>query len=256
MSTQLLQNLGLSHQEAEIYLLLLKYGESPVQKIVKESKLKRTTVYAILNGLEQNGLVTKKDILKKIHFKPVSPSKLVDIVEQESQKVAQTKSNLNAMLPHMNSLFLTSVEQPVVRMFEGIEGLKEIYKDILKDSKPGFSVLQEDDMDKELEEWVVTVFSKKRAQKKMPLKVIITSNKHVEQFQKNDAKYFRFSKVVPAHLFPFQHEVTIYGDKVAFINYKKGDTKLGMVVKHPYFAQTMKAFFDLAWNGSDMYKRG
>ena len=46
----------------------------------------------------------------------------------------------------------------------------------------------------------------------------------------------------------------VYGDKVAFINYRT-DHLLGIVVKHPLIAQTMKAWFDLAWEGAQNYSK-
>ncbi len=76
----------------------------------------------------------------------------------------------------------------------------------------------------------------------------------VKKFIQEDIKAFRFSRVVPSAKFQFQHEVTIYGDNVVFIHYKKGDILLGMAIKHPHFAQTMKAVFELAWEGAERYK--
>ena len=162
---------------------------------------------------------------------------------------------MQAVLPTLSSSYILSVEQPIVRMYEGVEGLKEIYFDILKEGKPGFSILQSEDMDNELSDFVVNIFSKKRARKKMPLKVILTSGKGAKEFLKNDIKFHRFSSLVPKDLFPFEHEVTIYGDKVAFLHYKKGEKLIGMIIKHPAFSKTMKAFFDLAWEGADLPAR-
>lgn len=248
-----LQNLDLTAHEISVYELLLQEGESTVHDLSAKSKLKRTNLYALLNTLEQKGLVIKREVTRKIHYKPVAPTKLIELAENKYRNMEKTRSDLQSILPALSSSYIRSVEQPIVQIYEGIEGLKEIYLDILKDAKPGYSILQPQDMDKELANWVESYFTKKRARKKMPLKVILTDDATSKKFKKEDIMYYRFSAIVPKNLFPFQHEVTIYGDKVAFLHYKQKDKLIGMVVKHPAFAQTMKAIFDLAWQGASKY---
>jgi hypothetical protein len=49
--------------------------------------------------------------------------------------------------------------------------------------------------------------------------------------------------------------VDIYGDKVAFINYKKGEALIGVVINHPQIAETMRAWFELAWAGAELQQK-
>ena len=70
MSLPFLDTIGLSTTEANLYELLLKLGEVPVGVLIKESGMKRPTVYQALYSLEKHKLVTKRDIAKKIHFRP------------------------------------------------------------------------------------------------------------------------------------------------------------------------------------------
>lgn len=255
MTLSFLQNLGLTKNELDLYELLLKLGETPAHTIIEQSKLKRPTVYKTLYSLEKKGLVAKREILKKIHFQPSSPSKLLSLTQNQYQNLDKTRKDLQSIMPTLSSLYVLSVEKPIVRMYEGVEGLKEIYQDILKEKKPGFSVLQNEDILPELDEWLINYFTKKRVKAKMPLKVICSGDKGAKKFKENDVLAKRFSKIVPGNLFPFQHEVTIYGDKVAFIHYKKKSALIGIVIKHPFFAQTMKAWFDLAWEGAEKYQK-
>ena len=53
---KILEGLGLSKQEAEAYLALLKLGGSLASLVAKEMSIKRTTVYAILKSLSDKGL--------------------------------------------------------------------------------------------------------------------------------------------------------------------------------------------------------
>ncbi len=255
MSFSFLQNFGLTKTEVDLYELRLQIGQSPVSRIVKETKLKRPTVYNALYAMERKGLVSKKELYKKIHFRPQPPVKLLTLAEEAQQSVKQARENLQASISYLSSLYVRSVEQPVVQVYEGVDGLKEIYLDILKEAKSGYSILQTEDMDPTLVSWLTTYFLRGRIKRKMHLKTIIAGLKGTKQFTKRDIAEYRISAVVPPKSFPFQHEVTIYGDKVAFLHYKKGDALIGVVIKHVYIAQTMKAWFDLAWEGAQRYKQ-
>jgi HTH-type transcriptional regulator, sugar sensing transcriptional regulator len=256
MSLTFLQNLDLTKTEISLYELLLKLGEVPVQALIKESSLKRPTVYKGLYSLEKKGLVVKSDILKKIHFQACPPAKLLELAQNKYENLSRTKEDLRALLPQLSSSYILSTEKPIVRMFEGVEGLKEIYLDILKDKQPGYSVMQNEDINEELDKWLIEWFTPRRVRAKMPLKMICSATeKDGKEFKKKDLIARRFSKIVPINLFPFQHEVTIYGDKVAFIHYKKKSPLIGIMIKHPFFAQTLKAWFDLAWEGAQKYEK-
>ncbi len=250
-----LQTLGLTQNELDLYQLLLELGEAPIAEVFEQAKLKRPTVYKSLYSLEKVGLVTKRDFQKKIHFKPEPPTKLLEIADSHYKSLERMRNDLQSIIPQLTSSYILSVERPIVRTYEGIEGLKEVYKDILHDQKPGYSVLQTENMEPELEKWLVTTFLRGRLKNKMHLKAIVMDGPEAKTFTKNDTKEFRISRIVPPNLFPFQHEVTIYGDKVAFMHYKKDEPLISMVIKHPNFAQTMKAWFDLAWEGAEHYKK-
>ena len=62
---QLLTSLGLSKNEAKVYLALLDLGSATAGKIAEKSKVHRTNVYDALERLIEKGVVTyifKKDI--------------------------------------------------------------------------------------------------------------------------------------------------------------------------------------------------
>ena len=56
MITEVLENLGLSKNEARIYETLLKEGESPVGFLAVKSGVHRRNVYDTLNRLIEKGL--------------------------------------------------------------------------------------------------------------------------------------------------------------------------------------------------------
>jgi len=247
MSLAFLHQFGLSETEASLYELLLSLGEAPVWKIVQESKLKRPTAYKALYGLEEKGLVTKNDKAKVIHFQPVPPATLLELADKKLQSLERAKDNLKSFLPQLTSSYILSVEKPVVTTFEGVKGLQSIYEDTLAVGKPIHAFLQTHEVDPTMYKWLTTTYIRKRIKKQIPAKVIVSSSKTTQEYSEKDQKELRESKIVSEQEFPFQHEVAIYGNKVAFINYKKDESLIGIVIDHPAIAQTLKAIFDITW---------
>jgi sugar-specific transcriptional regulator TrmB len=251
MSLPFLQSFGLTQNESDLYELLLRLGEAPIATILKEATMKRPTVYKSLYSLEKKGLVTKQDIKKKIHFKPEPPTKLFSLAEDQYQSLERAKDDLQAVLPHLTSTYITAVEKPIVTTFEGVEGLKQIYEDTIRVGKPIYALLQTAEVEPTLFQWLTQVYTKKRVKAGIHAQVVVASGKWSEYYQSKDTTEIRSTILVPNDRFPLQHEINIYGDKVAFMNYKKGEALIGIVIHHPLIAQTAKAWFDLAWTGAE-----
>ena len=249
MSLAFLQNIGITETESALYELLLKKGEVPITTLIRESKLKRPTVYKALHSLTKKGLVTQQDIRKKLHVRPESPSKLQELADKQYKQIEDTKLNLNALLPGLALSYTHSTDKPVVRVYEGVAGLKEVYNDTLTVGEPIFALLQSSIVEPELFDWLTKTYVKKRVKAKIHAKVIVASGPASKDYVQESKESYRTTKQIDSKRFPFQHEIDIYGDKVAIIHFKKDEPLIGIIIHHPQIAKTMKAWFDLAWGG-------
>lgn len=247
MSLRNIQHIGLTQTESHLYELLVKLGEVSVSLVIAESKLKRPTVYKALQSLEKKGLVILRDIRKKLHVKPESPTKLQDLVNEQAKKVDEAKSNLAAFLPALIMNYTHSTDRPVVKLYEGLTGIKELYEDTIRTAKPIVAVLQSSEVDPELYHWLTTSYVKKRTKAKIHAKVLVASGPISRKYTEKSKEEYRTTKQVDGKQFPFQHEINVYGDKVAIINFKKDEPLMGILIHHPRIATTMRAWFDLAW---------
>ena len=50
---KILENLGLSDNEARVYLASLSLGSTTIMKIAQTAEIKRTTVYSVIDSLKQ-----------------------------------------------------------------------------------------------------------------------------------------------------------------------------------------------------------
>lgn len=254
MFKDVLKDSGLENKEPIVYNSLLHLGDSPAVDIIKHSGLKRGIVYKTLDDLEKKGLISKFTKNKKTYFKPEHPYKLSEIIEAELQSAQNHKLTLQTYLPQIVSTFNITENKPGVKVHEGIEGIKEVYEDTLRE-KPQelLAILQTSDVEPEIYKWLNTYYAPQRAKENIWAKVITTTNSKLEKYIEKNEGEKRETRVVPKRDFPIAVEMNIYGNKVAFMNFKKDEKHIGIIINNKLIADTMRALFTLAWEDAEKY---
>lgn len=90
MYAELFEQLGLSPNEAKIYETLLESGESSVSVISLRAKIHRRNVYDALNRLVEKGVVFRIFQKGENRFKPVTPNKLLEILQEKKKQVRRS----------------------------------------------------------------------------------------------------------------------------------------------------------------------
>lgn len=124
MEQQTLVELGLNDKEATLYLRLLREGATTASRLAKLTGLNRTTAYLELDGLLHKGLVSYVIRDAKRYYQAANPEKLLQLLELKRKKV-------EAVLPALSGLHKT-IERFRFEVYEGKEGVKTFYQDILK----------------------------------------------------------------------------------------------------------------------------
>lgn len=250
MNSSLLLSLGLSPEQSRIYLSLIETGPQSASVLAKSAKVQRTYIYNLTKDLEEKNLLRTKKEGKATLFVANSPDLLMSLAEAKKQEASQTITLLDDVLPEMKKLFASNQDRPIISYFDGIEGIKKIYTDTLNEGKPISALLDDATSDIDLRSWL-RQYSLKRAMLNIHARVILSSGKAAEEYMMHNEKSLRDVRVVPKKQFPFQHEINIYGDKVAILQYQQGESVLGIIIHHPIIAKSMLAWFELAWFGAD-----
>lgn len=253
MYSKTLKESGLKDKEAIIYDILLEHGILPVVEIIKKSGLKRGIVYKTLYDLQDKGLVSKQTIKKKLHFRAEHPYKLSELVEEQLRKAQNNQLTLQTYLPQLISAFKTTDNKPGVKIYEGVNGIKEVYNDTLKEGKEIWAILQTSNVEPKIYDWLTKTYGKKRAESNIWAKVIVAQDIKTKTYTSKNELEKRETRVVPKEKFPIGIEVDIYGSKVAFINFHKDGDLVGIIVQNDLIANTMRALFSLAWEKAGDY---
>lgn len=120
--TEQLQDLGLSAHEAQIYLSVLKNGESPAGVILDEVKLHREQVYRALKRLVDRGFITTFEKRKRSYYSALDPKVLV---HQTTTKLSLAQS----LQPYLKGLF--SKKPQIITVTEGEEAVKLQLEDMV-----------------------------------------------------------------------------------------------------------------------------
>lgn len=242
---------GLSDKEAVVYEALLKNGQSGIVDLIKKAPYKRGDLYNILYSLRDKGIIEQTIKDKKTQFRPKDPYMLKEYIVEQEQKYREADSLIDSVLPGLSEMFKMTTERPVVRVMEGYEGIKEVYKDTLKVGRPIVSFLEAAESDPKVWRWLRDHYVGRRVNAKIPAKVIVSAgeDKNSADYLAHDTTELRETRVVKKSLFPCKLEIQIYGNKVSFANYNKGDVLVGVIIDNKNIAESMRGLFELAWQG-------
>jgi len=243
-----LQDIGLSEKEAKVYLASLEIGRATADQLAKHAKIVRSTTYVQIDALMKMGLMSTYEEGKKTYFAPESPEILERLLLKQQEEAQVRKKELAALMPDLLVQFAGAGDRPVVRFFDGKEGIQTIREEALRAKSKEVSFLYSFSKFKEIfsiEER--EDYSRRRAKQGIRARVIYTS------------AYTPEPGYVPPPLtaalymdeknLPLNSDIFIYDNRVAFIVLE--GRMHGVVIESEGIAVTMKQLFDHFWKSGE-----
>lgn len=251
-----LEKAGLQEKEALVYAALLSSGGGFPSKIAKITALNRTTVYGILETLSIRGLVSELEKRNKLFYQIEQPKKLERYAKSKIAMAEEAYERARSLLPELEGLYSLAPNKPVVRFFEGSEGVLRVYEDHVSVDKPYEMLAFSNTSD--LMQFISEKFRNDYIRKKEKFGITtraILPDQEVD-VNYNQTIYANFSekiwpklKHVPRSVFPYKSDLTIYGDnKVSVINFSEPQPA-GTIIEDKTVHDMMKMIFELAWAG-------
>ena len=237
MKTDLLEKLGLNKHEKGVYLTLVKHGSLNVTEIERKGRLHRPAVYKGLEKLLEKELIRISIKKKTKYYQAEHPRKLKQLVEDLSEEV-------DTAILEIQDLFRPQGARVAVEFFEGRDGIKSIFKDIVTTLKRGdtFYRFSSSRDVKRANTYLPKNYRHIRDAKR--LERLVITNKKAAVTKK--PRLERFIKTIPYDLDPFSYDVTqiIYGNRVAYIDY---NSETGVIIENPLIASFQKGIFTLVY---------
>lgn len=238
--TKILQDIGLSENQAKVYLAALSLGPSTILKIARAAQLKRTTVYSIIESLKQKGLVNIELKGFKQLFVAGHPEKLESILETQKEK-------LKKFLPEFSALYNLKESGSFIKYYEGLESVKSLYNELLKEVKPReyFLGISNSELWYNLDPVFFHDFIERRAKLNIDIRLLLQDSKIAREHKELEKNYNEKVKILPPDT-SFGVSTAIIPNKIIFHQTKP--SVLAIVVENQNIIQSQKELFEIIWN--------
>jgi len=130
---QVLEQFGLSSNEAKVYQSALELGETSPFTIAKSTGIARTTVYAILTDLALKGLIELESatglMKQQTRVRAKNPSALREILWKKRSDLVKQEVDIVEILPYLKKEYLKDSTNADFQFFPGMEGANHVMFD-------------------------------------------------------------------------------------------------------------------------------
>ena len=238
---KILINIGLSGNEAQVYLTALMLGPTTVLALARATDIKRTTVYGIVEDLKQQGLMRVELKGLKTIYQAENPEKL-------EQVLLDRHDEFKKKLPDFLSIYNFKETETSIKRYEGLKALKHIYYESLKDIKHNeeYLVITNQEQWYNLDPDFAMDYIEKRA--KLPFKIktrLLFQDSPVAQEHKRFERNFNEQiKILPADT-KLNVDALILPHKLIITQTVAPITIL--VIENQSMVNMQKTMFDLIW---------
>lgn len=232
---------GLSDSQAKGYLAFIEHGTLTPAAVAGLTGESRTNGYMLCEKLEQFGLIVKKEGTK-LAYMPAHPSALETLAEKRRKVMTRNEQAVKQNLSPLIDLFYASTEMPGTRTLQGIDGIKEVYKDTLRTAQDLYLLRSIHDTPVLGIEFFDT-YKAKRAAKGIRTFALTPDSAEVTRNQASDKALLIERTVLPKDYYTGAVEIDVYGNKVALISF--GDTQMATIIDSPPIAEAMRQIMQL-----------
>jgi len=241
-----LKSFGLKEKESEVYLALLKSGPSLANKLAKKTNLLRTTVYDYLDALIEKGFASYTIQGGKKYFSAINPEKLLETFEEKKNEEENT---LKLLITQLKKVANTEEKQVKVDVFEGKEGLKTAFNQILRANPKELISYGSSGSSYKILPIFMEQWHKQRIKQKMLLKVI---------YNDVPSSYERVTKgpkleVSEVRIFPitnFSLMGTILYNETVLLTFWDAEAPLAITIQSKEMSKNYKDNFEILWKSA------
>jgi sugar-specific transcriptional regulator TrmB len=239
-----LQKLGLSLNEATLYLSAVRLHTFSLAEISKKSGVKRTSCYSVIDSLLEKNFIAKIPRSKTAMYIVVDP---LAVLEREKEKMLSIEVTMRSVAALRNTM--KGDDEPQIELFSGIENAKQIFHIILNDSpKELYGIVNPEYIQKCLGQSFTNEWIQKRVKKNIQRFDLQQRKYQQHAFTSNhQADIKRLTKFLP-HDFDHESTIQIWNNKVGFISDRAEG--VSFIVTSKEFSKVMRGIFKSLWETS------
>ncbi len=230
----ILQSIGIDAKTEQVYRALLRLADATAFRIARESGIKRTSIYHVLDNLAAMGLISSYVSRGVTRYAAEHPQKIKSFFE-EKMILAER------FIPELQKEINKSKGNVAVRLLEGTEGIKTISEEMLASKeKTIFSI----GSSKQYLAFVGGKFGYGERRRKAG---IFTRAIRFRGDEAGTRSKFQEVRIAPDG-FMFPGLITVYEKQVGIVLFEGNG--FGLVVTSESFAAMARSFFEVLWVAS------
>ncbi len=245
-----LKQLGLTQEQAHIYLFLLQNGPNTVLAISRGLKTGRTKLYPLLEDLASKQLINIHERHYGTSYEAQKPEVVEFLVNEREHRAETLRSSLPATLNILKRFEHESPAQTKIIEYRGIDGLKQMNFNLTK-ANGEYRTFELAGLDKHLGKHFAEKMREAYVEKNLT-SFDLTNNKNRALEPGAELPNAQVRYIDPA-VFAIEFEVSIYNNCIALCSYEEDDI-FGVEIYSDKLARQQKTLFDLLWKQSKPLK--
>ncbi|MBI4990736.1 hypothetical protein HZB96_01425 [Candidatus Gottesmanbacteria bacterium] len=248
---EFLNKLGLTDDEARLYLVLNQSGPLSVLNLSRQSGINRTKVYRIIESMQRAGIIEEIIDQHKKLTKAVSIDTLELLIKEQESKTKYLRDTF----PTVSNLIAgqKAVSQPGTKVFfyRGAEGVRQQVWNTLKTKEEllGYSYRPLSELiGKYYEEWYEEWIKRNLKMRDIFSDSYIEGKKSLKQ--KIDSLDFKsrniISRYIPSKMLNITHQMDIYNEIVSIYHWHEGEI-FGVEIYNEKVANMQRQLFEMVW---------
>ena len=226
---------GLTESQAKGYLALVENQSLTPNELAEKIGEGRTNGYMICERLEKIGLAIKKDD-KKAAYKPAHPSALEALAEKRRKIVTRDEQKIKQNIAPLIDLFYANNELPGSRTIQGLDGIKEVYRQVLQTKKDVYFLRTRADAELDLD--FIHKYRAERAKLNISTYGLTPPSTKAYNYISDNEKNLSHRIPIPEANYSAPVEINVFGDKLALTSY--GETQMTTIIDSPPIAESLR----------------
>ncbi len=249
-----LEKLGLSKNQAEIYLLLVDRKELRIQEIVSLTKIPRSTVYECLKGLFELGIAEEivDDYFKKIRPYPIGAMR--HGLDEKIFSIQKLKTDLETLEKNISIVPPDNLEDStILRFYKGRSGAQQLFWNSLNAKNTTYVYSdwgRARYIGMKFYEKIVEIWREKKLKENVLINLTPDALESIKKYNYPSSPISRTRtqdiRIIDKKAIPIKGDTLIYNNIYAQV-YLKNMKINGFEIENIHFAKSQRAIFEMLW---------
>ena len=244
-----LRKLGLSTEDAEIYIDIVERPNSTPLLIARRTGINRTKVYRLIEEMAKDKLVEIEPHAKTTRVSPSPIDQLQAKLRQKQRRVAELTQVWGEIEAALQQFSTAQSAETKVKYYKGKAGIEQMVWNVLlaKGEIVGYTT-------RDLADFVGSKFMGEFVEEFVRRKLAM---RDIYGDEYKDNKYTQYdwgdrvkSRYLPKNILAIPHQMDIYDETVSFYRWVGGEV-FGVEIISPMVAVMQKQLFEIAWEKAE-----